>query len=276
MRKVFETPGDVMLVVRVPSGEVEIDTVEGSTTVVEVEARDEELLEAARIESHERQGAYEVVVDLQRPRFTVGLQLDRPRRLSLGFWRGDDFRVAISTPPGARIDFESGSAELRARGRLGTLEASSRSGDVLCEDITGDVEVKSASGDVALRSVGGRATVNTASGDVEIGRLGGVGRIRCASGDVEVGETESELTVQTASGDQEVRSVAEGAVTLQSASGDIEVGIRRGSRLWIDARSMSGEMSSELEVTDVPLEQEGPLVELRATAMSGDITVVRA
>jgi hypothetical protein len=275
MRKVFETPGDVNLVLRVPSGEVEVDTVEGSTTVVDVEARDEELLEAARIESHERQGGYEVVVDLQRPRFTVGLQLDRPRRLSLGFWRGDDFRVTITAPSGTRIDFESGSADFRARGRLGGLEASSGSGDVLCEEITGDVEVKSSSGDVAMRSIGGRATINTASGDVEIGRLAGAGRIRCASGDVEVGDADSELTIQTASGDQEVRSVAQGAVTLQSASGDIEVGVRRGSRLWVDARSMSGETSSDLEVTDVPLEQEGPLVELRATAMSGDIHVLR-
>jgi DUF4097 and DUF4098 domain-containing protein YvlB len=93
---------------------------------------------------------------------------------------------------------------------------------------------------------------------------------------VAVREAEGDLTVQTASGDQEIGSVAEGSVVLQTASGDIQVGIRRGSRLWIDAKSMSGETSSELEVGDAPADDEGPLVELRATTMSGDIHVARA
>jgi hypothetical protein len=83
--------------------------------------------------------------------------------------------------------------------------------------------------------------------------------------------------VRTASGDQVVRSVAEGPVDLTSASGDIRLGIKQGSRLWIDARSMSGDVSSELELGDeVDTDEEGPLVEAQVTAMSGDIEVVRA
>ena len=78
--------------------------------------------------------------------------------------------------------------------------------------------------------------------------------------------------MQTASGDVEVDSVREGDVDLQTASGDIEVGIKQGSKLWIDARSMSGDTSSELEIGDAPSDGEGPLVEVRATAMSGDIS----
>jgi Putative adhesin len=74
-----------------------------------------------------------------------------------------------------------------------------------------------------------------------------------------------------------VRSVAEGPVDLTSASGDIRLGIKQGSRLWIDARSMSGDVSSELELGDeVDTDEEGPLVEAQVTAMSGDIEVVRA
>ena len=52
--------------------------------------------------------------------------------------------------------------------------------------------------------------------------------------------------------------------------------IKKGSKLWIDARSMSGETSSEFELGDTAPDGEGPLVEMRATAMSGDITVKRA
>jgi len=46
--------------------------------------------------------------------------------------------------------------------------------------------------------------------------------------------------------------------------------------LHVDARSRSGEVRSELPVSDAPPEGEGPAVELRANTMSGDITVARA
>ena len=93
--------------------------------------------------------------------------------------------------------------------------------------------------------------------------------------DIWIDEANASLKVQTASGDVEVKSVREGDVVLQTASGDIEVGIKQGSKLWIDAKSMSGETSSELEIGDAPTDGEGPTVEVRATAMSGDIRVKR-
>jgi DUF4097 and DUF4098 domain-containing protein YvlB len=118
--------------------------------------------------------------------------------------------------------------------------------------------------------------VNTASGDLEVGRLAGEGKVRAASGDISIEEAETTLKVQTASGDVDVSSVREGDVTLQTASGDIEVAVKQGSKVFVDARSMSGETRSELEITDAPSDGEGPLVEIRATAMSGDIAIRRA
>jgi DUF4097 and DUF4098 domain-containing protein YvlB len=82
--------------------------------------------------------------------------------------------------------------------------------------------------------------------------------------------------VNTASGDQQIGSVTTGKVTLKSASGDLKVGIREGSTLWVDARSRSGEVTSELPVSELPPDGDGPTVELRANTMSGDITVARA
>src|SRR5256885_1566725 len=69
---------------------------------------------------------------------------------------------------------------------------------------------------------------------------------------------------------------AAAAVELQSASGDIKVGIRQGSNVWVDARAMSGDLSSELELGDDARGDDAPLVELRATSMSGDVRVARA
>jgi hypothetical protein len=46
--------------------------------------------------------------------------------------------------------------------------------------------------------------------------------------------------------------------------------------VWVDAGSASGEASSELDLDAAPADEAGPLVELRATTMSGDINVTRA
>ena len=50
-REVFETPGPLELTVRVPSGDIHLDTVEGTESVVEISASPE-LEEEARIELH--------------------------------------------------------------------------------------------------------------------------------------------------------------------------------------------------------------------------------
>jgi hypothetical protein len=65
---------------------------------------------------------------------------------------------------------------------------------------------------------------------------------------------------------------------LNSASGDIEVGIAKGSRLWVEAQSLSGDTSSDidLESGETIESDEGPLVELTARTLSGDIAVRRA
>lgn len=275
MIKTFDTPGPVTLVLRVPSGDIDLQTEETTQTTVEIDARDEELLEHARVESRPRGEGHEVIVEFDRSRsgFSFGLQLER---LALGIWRDGDVRVTVRAPVGADVEVRTGSADVEAHGRFGSVEAEDGSGDLTLDVIGGDLTLKAGSGDVEAREVEGRANVQTGSGDVELGRVAGSGKIRTASGDVLVREAEGELTIQTASGDQEIGSIAEGSFRFESASGDIQVGIRRGSRLWIDAKSMSGETSSELEVGDAPADEDGPLVELRATTMSGDIHVARA
>jgi DUF4097 and DUF4098 domain-containing protein YvlB len=270
IRRRYDTPGHVRLDLRLPEGRIDLETIDGAVTEVALDASghdDEvrELLEGARIEARETPDGHEVIVDVE----------DR-RRIGFGFWRRVSARLSVRAPHGVHARIESASADVQGRGRLGSLEAKTSSGDVEVEEITGDAAVKSASGDVDVRTVGGAAVVNTASGDVELGGVGGHAVVKTASGDVAIRDAGATVTIQTASGDQRLEAVREGAVTLQSASGDIEVGVRKGSNLWVDARAMSGETTSELELSDAPPEDGAPLVELRATAMSGDIRIVRA
>jgi DUF4097 and DUF4098 domain-containing protein YvlB len=261
-RERFDTPGPLVLNIRIPSGRIELETFDGTETVVELEASPE-VEEQTRIEARASNDGHEVSVVLDK---------------RLGFFRGlrEDIHLRVSAPPGAGVELSTASADVRGRGSFGALDVNTASGDVTFEEIGGTADVNSASGDIELSRVEDALTVNTASGDVEVEYVGGNGKVRSASGDVSIGEAEGSLKVQTASGDVEVRSISEGEVMLQTASGDVEVGVKKGSKLWVDARSMSGETSSELEVGDAPPDGEGPMVELRATAMSGDIKVKRA
>lgn len=245
----FPTPGQVRLQIQIPAGDIDVETGDVQETTVELEAsgRDAaELEENARIESRRRGDGYEVVVEAQRGTYGI-------------FSRNRSYDVRITVPFGADVKAEMASADLRGHGRFG------------------EVDVKVASGDVELEHVERDARIDTASGDVRIDRVGSA-KVNSASGDVRLEEVTGNVQVNTASGDIELARVAEGDVKTNSASGDIEVGIARGSRLWVDAQSLSGDTSSELELeAGVPVESdEGPLVELRAVTMSGDISVRRA
>lgn len=260
-RESFETPGPVRLSVRIPSGRIDLEAVEGTETVVELEGSPE-IEEDARIELRPRREGHEVTVVVE----------DRGLFKRL---RGE-VRARVSVPVGAEVELSTASADIEGRGEFGALEANTASGDVDFELVGGAAQVNSASGDVKISRVQGDLTANTASGDLEIGYVGGNAKVRSASGDVSIDEAEASLKIQTASGDLKASSVREGDVVLQTASGDIEIGVKKGSKLWIDARSMSGDTSSEFDVGEAAPEGEGPLVEIQATAMSGDISVSRA
>jgi DUF4097 and DUF4098 domain-containing protein YvlB len=281
----FDTPGEVGLDIRLGAGEIRLETGETEQTTVELEPlRDNdasrEAVENARVEVREHGGRHEVVIDV------------RGRGRSI--LRHTEVLVAVSCPHGTSVESKTGSADVEGRGRFGSVEVETGSGDVELGEVAEDARIDAASGDVQLASVGGNARINTASGDVQIRSVGRDAKINSASGDViisEVGgelsvnsasgdvlvrEARSSVSVNTASGDQQLGSVSIGRVELKSASGDLKVGIAEGSLLHVDARSRSGEVRSELPVSDLPPEGDGPTVELRANTMSGDITVARA
>src|SRR5438105_6550490 len=280
----FKTPGTVRTEVRIGAGEIRLDTGETEETTVTLEPlRDNdatrEAVENARLELRERGGEYEVIVDVRSGR-------------GFSFGRGAEVRVEISCPEGTSVEAKSGSADVEGRGRFGSVDVEFGSGDVHFAEV-GDAKVNAASGDVTIHSVGGDARINTASGDVQLASVVGEAKlnsasgdvvvrsadgkveINSASGDVHVVEAGSSVNVNTASGDQVIGSAVRGRVTLKSASGDMKVGIREGSTLHVDARSRSGEVRSEMPVSDTPPEGDAPQVELRANTMSGDITVAR-
>lgn len=281
----FKTPGAVRLDIRNGAGEVRIDA--GSSqdeTVVTLEPlRDNESsiesVQTARVELHERADGQDVVIDV---------------RGRSKWFRGAEVLIAVTCPIEPTVEVKTGSADIEGRGLFKRIDVETGSGDVQFTDVSGDAEVSAASGDVQISLVGGEARLNTASGDIQVGMIGADGRVNSASGDVmirtaggrfeantasgdiQVKEALGSVSANTASGDQQIGSVFQDSVNLRSASGDIRVGIKEGSRLFVDARSRSGDVSSELPVSDSPPEGDAPLIELRANTMSGDITIHRA
>ena len=95
------------------------------------------------------------------------------------------------------------------------------------------------------------------------------------SGDVRVSECGGRAQLQTVSGDLRIDRLVSGPLGVNAVSGDIDLGVAPGRAVWLDLRSLSGDMISELAGGDEPGEGE-ELVEIRGKTVSGDVRVHRA
>jgi len=266
MQKTFEVQGTTEVEIRLNAGDIHVDPTLDGRVEVDLTAHDDEaqeLVDAARVELQGNR----VLVDVPQKRggFSFGNLFGR---------QGITCRVRC--PEGSLVSVRSRSADVSVRGAIGGLNVATASGDVDAERVNGGINVKSASGDVQIRVVTGGANVQSASGDVELGAVGGSINVNTASGDVRINEADDNVNVNTVSGDQEHGAVMRGSVSAHSVSGDVHIGVRRGSKVYLDCTTVSGDTSSELEVSPQAPVTDGPLVEIRAKTVSGDIHITRA
>ena len=275
----FSTPGHVRLDLELPAGAIELETAETDETHVELESASgkasvEEMIADARIELSRRGDVYQVSVEV-RTRHGVWISFSSGPDIRLGT---PDLRLRISCPKGAELDVRTKSADLRARGEYGKVDVKTASGDINIDEAA-DTYVKSASGDIHVELVDGTLDVKTASGDLHAGSVTRDANLNLVSGDVYIGDCGGSVSTNTVSGDQRYEAVVNGRVELRAVSGDIAVGIRRGSRVFIDANTVSGSTSSEFELADAPQaapNPDAPLVEVFAKTVSGDVRLERA
>jgi hypothetical protein len=275
----FKTRGPVRLNLEVPSGEIDLETAETDETHVQLEALSNDaavhdLVDNARIELIRRGDGHELVVETKSRR---GLSISiGDSGISFG---GAQLRLHVTCPLGAALDVRTKSADLKARGEYGAVEVKTASGDVQLEQAQ-EAHFKSASGDIRLEHVRGDLEAQTASGDVHAGIVDGDIHVQLVSGDLEVREARASVIANTVSGDQRLETVQQGRVDLKAISGDVSVGIRSGSRFYVDANTVSGDTSSEFELGDAPAAPEAdadaPLVEVFVKTVSGDVRIERA
>ncbi len=265
----FEATGQASVTVEIPAGVLVVASWHEPRVEVEVAPRrgDERSAAAAaetRVSATERGGRQEVVVRAPR----------REGKLGLGWRRGPELEVTVRCPEGSDVDFGTATADLDARGSLGAVAVRSASGDASLEDAA-SLSFTTASGDLSAGSIAGGLTTKGASGDVDVRSVGGPASVNTVSGDVRLGSTAGAAAVRTVSGDVDLRAAAAG-IEIGSVSGDVEVAAVPGLVLWIDAQSVSGTMTSELDVGDEPAADGAQTVELRIRTVSGDVRLTRS
>jgi DUF4097 and DUF4098 domain-containing protein YvlB len=159
------------------------------------------------------------------------------------------------------------------------VDVKTASGDLQLETAKGPTRIKTASGDVHIGDVASTLEVQSVSGDLHAGAVRGDMRAQLVSGDVHIRDAGGSVSANTVSGDQRFEAVQRGRVELKAISGDVMVGVRSGCRVYVDANTVSGATSSELELSDAPTEvpaEGAPLVELFVKTVSGDVRIERA
>lgn len=262
MERTFETPGRLELELRMPAGSVRIRAEETSQMKLSITGeRDPDDIR--------------IVFDDARPG-QHHLEIEYRERGKLFGWRGTELRVDLTVPLGTVVACDTGSAGLEVTGRIGSLAFRSGSGECRFDDVEGQVDAKVASGDLAGSTIGGGLSFNSASGDARVRTIAGDVRGNSASGDLSLGAIGGSVHLVTVSGDVELGSVAMGSATVRSVSGDVEIGVARGTRVYLDLGSTSGDTVSELHMSDAPSGRGGADLELQVGTVSGDIRIVRS
>ncbi len=151
----------------------------------------------------------------------------------------DSVDVHVVLPEHSDIYIDVTTGDVDGHGRLGDVRINSASGDIDFEDAeVSSLHIKSASGDVAAQA-GAPTFVDLASGDIEL----------------------------------QVNQPCK--VDARTLSGDIEVKIQRGFVTDVNAQTLSGEISSNINFDRACGEGDPVQVELTLSSLSGDIEIER-
>jgi DUF4097 and DUF4098 domain-containing protein YvlB len=260
----FPLTGPVLVNVDCAAGQIDVVSADAQTAEVE--------LTPLRDDEATREAIANAVVELRGDRELV---VQVPRRGWSLLGREPKVRVAVRVPHGCGLSFRTASAQVTATGTFADVRGKSASGDVAVSTAA-DLQVDTASGDIRADEVGGEAAVKTASGDITLGHVAGAVRANLVSGDLRVATADGDASVNGVSGDVELGAVTRGTVEVRTVSGDVVVGIRPGSRVHVDATSVSGDLRSDVPLDEAPGGEDGPLVDVRGRTVSGDLRVRRA
>jgi DUF4097 and DUF4098 domain-containing protein YvlB len=293
----FTTPAKTRVIVTNPVGDVEVLAEGSGTTTVDLVPRgpDGDAIAAeTSVTCAEANGVSVVTVTLPSQRSWA----KRRSSMDVMVSAPEGVDVVVSTAGSERsiMSFTRGAGEIRLRGTVGDVDIALPSADVSAQAVSGSLGVKTASGDLDVDTVGGHVKVRSVSGDVSIDTLNDDASLTLVSGDVSITTANDHVdatsvsgdvtiidanagaSVKSTSGDVTVRRAWSGTIRVATVSGDVAVGIPPGRGVSVDARSMSGDLSSEIDLDDDRGSDsgDGTVVRVTAHSVSGDVEILRA
>ncbi|MEX1125867.1 MAG: DUF4097 family beta strand repeat-containing protein [Acidimicrobiia bacterium] len=238
-------------------------------------------ISSGSIEIHEgHDNTIELHVDSSREDdFVIGQSGDTVtvrRPLGGNGWsrRESSTRIRVEVPAGTTVRISGASAEITADVRLAEAFIDTASGDVSLTEVR-DAKIKSASGDLSVGVVSGEASMRTASGDVRIGDIDEKMDVTTASGSVDIGLARGDVTSSASSGDLAIDRFEGSDLNLKSVSGNIRVGLPRGTKVSLDAQSLSGRIALPERSTTGSSGETHTQVRAKLRTISGDIEIIR-
>lgn len=163
-----------------------------------------------------------------------------------------DLTVHLSEDAKLEIRSRSGNVTVEQMG--GGLRVAGTSGDVRISQCQGALELSTSSGQMTLTDIDSTSTtIENKCGDIAITAFQGELNVRSASGDIKVDEFRGRsIALEAVSGDINLvgASPFEGNMTLRTVSGDARVHLPQGSSAKVTLSTLSGDVTSELELTE--------------------------
>ena len=182
--------------------------------------------------------------------------------------------VDLIVPSGTATKIVSYGADIVVEGRTGNTDIAAGSSRTELEFVDGDLRLRYGSGPARVARVSGTTEIKSASGTVRLGDLGHRLVMACGSGNLEVDVAHGPVSLRAGSGQADI-GVAEGDVDLVTGSGGLAVGLRPGQVARLDVTTGSGQLLTDLPVTDSP-PADGRPITIRARTGSGDVRITRA
>ena len=148
------------------------------------------------------------------------------------------------------VNTHTGSGNITVGNITGGVRAKSGSGDLHFNNIKGSLDAEAGSGNIRARGIAGEVTANTGSGEIEVEQVAsGSVRANAGSGNVRLRGVKGGLRAETGSGDITVDGEPTGDWRVGAGSGNIDLRLPSGASFNIDARTSSGRLSVNRQIT---------------------------
>lgn len=181
--------------------------------------------------------------------------------------------ITVWVAPSSNVHIQAANADITIDGSYRQLHLSTAAGDINLSGIAQQMTVQSASGDItATQCHSQEITITTASGDIHCGPCIQTLNLTTASGDIQA-MAATQVSIQTASGDVSLQVDIPTHATIRTASGDINVRIHTGFLTDVNAKTLSGDIHSNLTFDGDSTSAEPVDVQLHIQSLSGDIAI---